>query len=150
MFDNAGISQELFNGSKNNNMAVMYSAKMDGVQSWALIEAFRLWFNELFEYDTSLKNFMLCICDSTIFDKEDKIKLCASNLAIYESRLKYLALLGYSPLVAFNILIQEELMGIDDMMICKMTSHTASSSDTGRPKNKDNEDVALDVPQEDN
>lgn len=150
MFDNAGISQELFNGSKNNNMAVMYSAKMDGVQSWALIEAFRLWFNELFEYDTSLKNFMLCICDSTIFDKEDKIKLCASNLAIYESRLKYLALLGYSPLVAFNILIQEELMGIDDMMICKLTSHTASSDDVGRPQNKDNEDVALDVPQEDN
>ena len=150
MFDNAGISQELFNGSKNNNMAVMYSSKMDGVVSWSLIETFVLWFNELFEYDTSLKNFMLCMCDSTIFDKEDKIKLCSSNLAIYESRLKYLALLGYSPLTAFNILRQEELMQLDDLMTCKLTSHTASSSDVGRPENKDNEDVELDVPLADN
>ena len=63
------------------------------------------------------------------------------NLAVYGSKKKYLALQGYTPLEALNILLNEEMLGIEEKMLPMQTSHTLSSEDEkGRPSNEDNPD----------
>lgn len=144
MYNNAGINSELFNASRSNNMAVIYGSKVDSMSTWALIEGFKLWFNELFSYNTVLKNFQLVFCDNTIFDKDDKLQQQISNLATYNSRLRVLALYGNSPKESFELLLQEDLMDLDSLMPVMANAHTMNTSeDVGRPANKDNPDTPL-------
>lgn len=141
MYNNAGINSELFNGSRSNNMAVIYSSKVDATVTWGLIENFKLWFNELFSNNTILKNFKLIFCDNTIFDKEDKLQQQINNLATYNSRLRVLALYGNTPKESFELLMQEDLMDLDSLMPVMANAHTMNTTeDVGRPSNAEDED----------
>lgn len=62
------------------------------------------------------------------------------NLAVYGSKKKYLALQGYTPLEALNIVLNEEMLDIGSKMLPMQTSHTLSSDGVGRPSNSDNPD----------
>jgi len=51
--------------------------------------------------------------------------------------MQLFAYMGYEPWEAYNILKMEDIMDFDELMPALMTSHTASSSDTGRPTVED-------------
>ena len=62
------------------------------------------------------------------------------NLAVYGSKKKYMALQGYTPLEALNLLLNEEMLELNDLMLPMQTSHTLSNEEKGRPSNSDDPD----------
>ncbi|MGL4454135.1 MAG: hypothetical protein ACRDDY_19555, partial [Clostridium sp.] len=143
-YDAAGINDELFNGTKNNNQSVIFSQILDSLLPLDLIEQFRLFFNEVFKTNSALKNFELVYVDSTRFNKDEKIKLAIGNAGMYNSKLVLMAYQGHEPHQVYNILKQEELMGLSDLMKPMESAHTSSGKDNGRPNA--NEDDSTKAP----
>lgn len=142
-YDAAGINDELFNGTKNNNQSVIFSQILDSLLPLDLIEQFRLFFNEVFKTNSALKNFELVYVDSTRFNKDEKIKLAVGNAGMYNSKLALMAYQGLEPHQSYNVLKQEELMGLSDLMKPMESAHTSSGKDNGRPSaNKDDSNKA--------
>ena len=102
---------------------------------------FEVFWNNYMENDKILKNYILYFIDTNRFNKADNIKLAISSIALWDSRLKYLATLGLEPYEALCILNQEKLMGIDELMPAMLSSHTATSEDLnqGRPSASESE-----------
>lgn len=139
-YDSAGINDELFNGSKSNNQSVIYSQITDSLLPLTLLEQFRLFLNEDFKHNTSLKNFELCFINSTRYNYSEIEKQMMSNVTTYNSKLQLLAAQHHDPHQAYNILKQEELMGLNDLMRPMITSHTATSGEVSNGRPKANED----------
>lgn len=137
VFDNAAINDDIFSGTKSNNQAIIYGADVDSLLSFNLLQRFKMWLNYDFKHNSVLKNFEVAFVDSTIMNKDSKIKMAMSNVATWNSRVQLYAYMGYEPWEAYNILKMEEMMNFDEMMPALMTSHTASSSDVGRPTVED-------------
>ena len=140
-YDDAGISSEIFNGSRSNNLSVQYGQILDSILPLKLLQMFEVFWNNYMENDKILKNYILYFIDNNRFNKADNIKLAVSSIALWDSRLKYLATLGLEPYEALCILNQEKLMGIDEFMPPMLSSHTATSEDLdqGRPSASESE-----------
>ena len=102
---------------------------------------FASWINTILKNTSKTKNWKVVFCNSTEYNQLNMVKNERENLAVYGSKKKYLALQGYTPLEALNILLNEEMLGIEEKMLPMQTSHTLSSEDEkGRPSNEDNPD----------
>lgn len=142
-YDDAGISSEIFNGSRSNNLSVQYGQILDSILPLKLLQMFEVFWNNYMQNDKILKNYHLYFIDNNRFNKENNIKLSISAIALWDSRLKYFATLGLEPYEALCIINQEKLMNIDDFMPPMLSSHTATSEDLdqGRP-NADETDTS--------
>ncbi|WP_297136144.1 hypothetical protein [Terrisporobacter sp.] len=150
IFDNAAINDDIFSGTKSNNQAIIYGANVDSLLAFNLLQKFKMWLNFDFKKNNSLKNFEVVFVDSTIMDKDSKIKMAVNNITTWNSRMQLFAYMGYEPWEAYNILKMEEIMNFDELMPALMTSHTASSSDVGRTTVADDPDKSGNVGQAQN
>lgn len=141
-YDDAGVSSEIFNGSRSNNLSVQYGQIIDSILPLKLLQMFEIFWNNYMKNDDILKNYHLYFIDNNRFNKSDNIKLSISAIALWDSRLKYFATLGLEPYEALCIINQEKLMNIDDFLPPMMSSHTASSSDMeqGHPTAEESND----------
>lgn len=141
-YDDAGVSSEIFNGSRSNNLSVQYGQIIDSVLPLKLLQMFEIFWNNYMKYDDILKYYNLYFIDNNRFNKSDNIKLSISAIALWDSRLKYFATLGLEPYEALCIINQEKLMNIDEYLPSMMSSHTASSSDMeqGHPTAEESND----------
>lgn len=137
IFDNAAINDDIFSGTKSNNQAIIYGANIDSLLAFNLLQRFKMWLNFDFKKNSALRNFEVVFVDSTIMDKDSKVKMAISNSATWNSRMQLFAYMGYEPWEAYNILKMEEMMNFDVLMPSMMTSHTASKGDNGRPTVED-------------
>lgn len=137
VYDNTGINDDLFSGSKSNNQAIIYGANVDSLLALNLLEQIKIYLNQDFKTVDELKNFKIIFVDSTIMNKDEKIRNAVSNSATWNSRLQMFAYMGLEPKELFDVLNTEDLIDIDDRLRPLMTSHTAKSSDNGRPKASD-------------
>lgn len=135
LFNGSGVDSSLFNSdNKTTAQAIIYSGCIDSLLAKNLLDRIKIWLNYDFSKNSVLKNFRIVFCDSTVYDKDAKISAMASRLTTWASRLEYMALQGYTPLEAINILQVESQVDFDPMMSPLMTSHTATGSETaGRP-----------------
>ena len=92
-----------------------------------------------------MKNFKIEFCDSTYYNKDSKAQNAINQATTWTSKLAMLALQGYTPLDAYNILKMEDLMKFEDFMSPLANSHTMTGEEVkengdkgGRP-NKANE-----------
>ena len=143
IYDASGFNDDLFNGSKSSNEAIAMGAVVDTLLPLKIQGMFASWLNSILKSTNKTKNWKVVFCNSTEYNQVNMVKNERENLAVYGSKKKYLALQGYSPLEALNILLNEEMLGIDEKMLPMQTSHTLSGDDKkGRPSNDDNPDSA--------
>lgn len=138
VYDTAGIDSNLFNGdNRSSTQSVIYGTIVDSLVPLNLLDRIKIWLNYAFSKNSALKNFRLCFCDTTKFNKEEKIGASCNRLTTWASKLEYLGLCGYSPLEALNILQIESILDFSNLMMPLMNSHTMSGTDIqgegGRP-----------------
>ena len=138
VYDTAGIDSNLFNGdNRSSTQSVIYGTIVDSLVPLNLLDRIKIWLNYVFSKNSSLKNFQLYFCDTTKFNKEEKIQSSCNRLTTWTSKLEHLGICGYSPLEALNILQIESILDFGTLMSPLANSHTMSGSDIdntgGRP-----------------
>lgn len=138
VYDTAGIDSNLFNGdNRSSTQSVIYGTIVDSLVPLNLLDRIKIWLNYVFSKNSALKNFRLCFCDTTKFNKEEKVQSSCNRLTTWTSKLEHLAICGYSPLEALNILQIESILDFGSLMSPLMNSHTMSGTDVentgGRP-----------------
>lgn len=138
VYDTAGIDSNLFNGdNRSSTQSVIYGTIVDSLMPLNLLDRIKIWLNYAFSKNSALKNFRLCFCDTTKFNKEERIQSSCNRLTTWASKLEYLGLCGYSPLEALNILQIESILDFGSLMSPLANSHTMSGADVentgGRP-----------------
>lgn len=138
VYDTAGIDSNLFNGdNRSSTQSVIYGTIVDSLMPLNLLDRIKIWLNYAFSKNSALKNFQLCFCDTTKFNKEERIQSSCNRLTTWASKLEYLGLCGYSPLEALNILQIESILDFGTLMSPLLNSHVMSGTDVqdngGRP-----------------
>lgn len=138
VYDTAGIDSNLFNGdNRSSTQSVIYGTIVDSLVPLNLLDRIKIWLNYVFSKNSSLKNFQLYFCDTTKFNKEEKIQSSCNRLTTWTSKLEHLGICGYSPLEALNILQIESILDFGTLMSPLANSHTMSGADIentgGRP-----------------
>lgn len=138
VYDTAGIDSNLFNGdNRSSTQSVIYGTIVDSLVPLNLLDRIKIWLNYVFSKNSSLKNFQLYFCDTTKFNKEEKIQSSCNRLTTWTSKLEHLGICGYSPLEALNILQIESILDFGTLMSPLANSHTMSGIDVentgGRP-----------------
>lgn len=138
IYDNAGISDDLFNGNSRTNEATILSAIIDSLVPIEIQGYLQDFFN--YELNKSAKKgkWKVQFVHTTFYNRQKEIQLERENLAIYGSKKKYLATQGFTPIQVANLLYVEDLMDMEEFMKPMQTSHTISTK--GRPRNSDNPD----------
>lgn len=132
VYDTAGIDSNLFNGdNRSSTQSVIYGTIVDSLVPLNLLDRIKIWLNYVFSKNSSLKNFQLYFCDTTKFNKEEKIQSSCNRLTTWTSKLEHLGICGYSPLEALNILQIESILDFGTLMSPLANSHTMSGTDIG-------------------
>ncbi len=140
IYDATGFNDDLFNGSKSSNEAIAMGSVVDTLLPIKIQTMLASWLNSVLKKNNKYKNWKVVFCDSTEYNYMNMVKNERENLAVYGSKKKYLALQGYTPLEALNLLLNEEMLGLNDLMLPMQTSHTLSNDGKGRPSNSDDPD----------
>lgn len=132
VYDTAGIDSNLFNGdNRSSTQSVIYGTIVDSLMPLNLLDRIKIWLNYVFSKNSSLKNFQLYFCDTTKFNKEEKIQSSCNRLTTWTSKLEHLGICGYSPLEALNILQIESILDFNSLMTPLANSHTMNGSEIG-------------------
>lgn len=155
VYDTAGIDSNLFNGdNRSSTQSVIYGTIVDSLVPLNLLDRIKIWLNYVFSKNSSLKNFQLYFCDTTKFNKEEKIQSSCNRLTTWTSKLEHLGICGYSPLEALNILQIESILDFGTLMSPLMNSHTMSGTDVentgGRPSASEESGNPNKAPEADN
>jgi hypothetical protein len=137
VYDNAGISDDLFNGNSKTNESTILSSIIDTLVPIEIQGFLEKWFNYELRQKFKKGGWRVKFIETSYYNKQKAIQSERENLAIYGSKKKYLATQGFSPLEALNILHNESLLDLEEYMQPMLTSHTISG-DGGRPSNTDN------------
>lgn len=135
IYDNAGIASELFNGDSKTKEAIILSSIVDTLVPIKIQNEVEKYLN--FELSKKFKKggWKVSFLPTTYYSRPNDIKLEKENLTLYGSKKKYLAVQGFTPLQALNILYAEDLLSLNEFMKPMQTSHTISSK--GRPSDSD-------------
>lgn len=135
IYDNAGISNDLFNGNAKTNESTILSSIIDTLVPIEIQGYLEKYYN--YELAKAFKkgNWKIQFVPTSYYNRQKEIKTERENLAVYGSKKKYLAVQGFTPLQVLNILYAEDLMGIEEFMKPMATAHTLSSK--GRPSTAD-------------
>lgn len=136
VYDNAGISDDLFNGNSKTNESTILSSIIDTLVPIEIQGLLEKWFNYELRQKFKKGGWRVRFIETSYYNKQKAIQTERENLAVYGSKKKYLATQGFSPLEALNILHSESLLDLEEYMNPMLTSHTISSG--GRPSNADN------------
>lgn len=141
VYDNAGISDDLFNGNAKTKEAIMLSSIIDTLVPIEIQGLVEKWLNYELRQKFKKGGWKVKFLETSHYNKQNAIKTERENLAIYGSKKKYLATQGFSPLESLNILYSESILDLEEYMTPMLTSHTISSDKAGRPEgtNKDEE-----------
>lgn len=137
VFGSAGINAELFNGKKNTKEAIVAGIVEDSILPFKIQSMVANWINyELSKNKKKGVQYKIKFIDSTIFNKDAKVKSCREDMAYGGSRLEFIATKGYEPNEGISLLKMENMLGLDEILVPQKSAHTLSSKDqAGRPKN---------------
>lgn len=139
LYNDAGISQELFNGSSSGT-AVKFSVENDSGFVYGIYRQFERWMNryiKLNKFNNSKFKFKFYLLDATVFNRDDVSKrykeACTLGAPVID---KWLASLDMTPstVIGSNI-IHNEIFGYYDWFRPLTTSYNATTEEQegGRP-----------------
>ncbi|MCP3925550.1 MAG: hypothetical protein GY714_23520 [Desulfobacterales bacterium] len=142
LWNTSGFNQNLFNGDKSTGEAIKKSIITDEQLMYEFLKMFENYFND----ELKLKKWKVRILEVTNFNRDDKIKQARENLAYGGNRMEWIALNGETPYEFIKRAKFEQLIGIDNFLPIKLTSHTANGdSQPGAPKsNNPSENTEID------
>lgn len=131
IYDNAGIASELFNGNAKTKESTILSSIVDFLVPLEIQSCVQNYLN--FELSQKFKRgkWKVQFVPTTYSNRQTEIKIERENLTLYGSKKKYLAVLGFTPLEALNIIHAENLLALETEMKPMQTAHTLSGK--GRP-----------------
>lgn len=132
IYDNAGISDDFFNGNSKTKEATILNAVIDTLVPIEIQSQVEKYLN--FELSRKFKRgkWKVKFVQTTFYNRQNEISIERENLAIYGSKKRYLAAQGLEPLEILNVLYSEKVMNLEEYMSPMQTSHTISSK--GRPE----------------
>lgn len=139
IYSSSGINSELMNGSKSSNEAIALGAIIDTLLAFKVLNEIKHWLNIDLKRNAKTKNWKVTFVESTKHNRQQMINDAKSTITTWFGKRMYMALQGYTPLDSINIIKYEDMLGLSDVLKPLMTSHTASSSDSGRPSNSETE-----------
>lgn len=139
IYSSSGINSELMNGSKSSNEAIALGAIIDTLLAFKVLNEIKHWLNIDLKRNAKTKNWKVVFVESTKHNKQQMINDAKSTITTWFGKRMYMALQGYSPLDSINVIKYEDMLGLNDVLKPLMTSHTASSNDSGRPSNSETE-----------
>jgi hypothetical protein len=147
LYSSAGVNDEVFNGDKSSNDAILLSAMADTMLAKKVIRMFEIWINQELLDNRQTNNWKVKILTTTEKDRETELQALTTRLTTYASKKMYLAMQGFSPLDAINVVKYENMLDIGEEMKPMLTSHTLSGDEVeegdkgGRPSNEENPDT---------
>lgn len=128
IWNSSGISDMVFGNQKASGEALKRSIISD--ETWIL--PFVLMFESYINKKISNTKFQISFLETTYYNREEIVKTMKDSLSFGGSRTQFLAATGLEPLHILNIFkFEQDVLGIDDMLIPKPTSHTMSGSESG-------------------
>lgn len=139
VYNSAGITQELFNGSSSAT-AVSYSVENDSGFIYGLYRQFERWINRFIKirkYNKSAFKFFFYLLDMTIFNRKDVTDRYKESLATGTTVIdKYLASLDMTPSrMLGSYIVHESIFDFRNHFIPLQSAYNSSSnsSNNGRP-----------------
>jgi hypothetical protein len=139
VYNSAGITKELFNGSSSAS-AVGYSIENDSGFIYGLYRQFERWVNRLIKdrkYNKPAFKFMFYLLDITIFNRKDVIAMYKDSIALGSTIIdKYMAALNMTPSrMLGSYITHEKIFEFRNHFIPLQTSYNSSTDDNkgGRP-----------------
>jgi hypothetical protein len=139
IYNSAGTSQELFNGSSSGT-AVTFSVENDSAYIYNIYRQLERWINrciKLGKFNTSKYKFHFYLLDTTIFNRDNVSKrykeACSLGIAVVD---KWLASLDMTPsrMLGSNIL-HKNIFDFENNLIHLTSSFNSSENTAGRPTN---------------
>lgn len=141
VYSMAGINDEVFNGSKSSNEAIILSNSADSILGRVLLRQIEMMFNCEMKFNSATKNWSLHAMETTDYTKNNERNALLSALSTYAVKHQHLALWGYTPLEAFNVIRFEHMMQMEEYMYPMGTAYTQSGNEGGRPSNSETTDT---------
>ena len=98
-------------------------------------------FNCEMKFNSATKNWSLHAMETTDYTKNNERNAILSALSTYAVKHQHLALWGYTPLEAFNVIRFEHMMQMEEYMYPMGTAYTQSGNEGGRPSNSETTDT---------
>lgn len=144
VYSAAGLPQQLFNSEQNSaagiNKAIMVAEQI----SFAMLRQIERWVNRRLERVKGQYKFHIKFLDITEFNKSEvQDSLHKATTSALPLVIEYAASLGMSPLDLHNkAILENEVLGLHDMLRPLATSHTQSKSDEAGRGKKDDANVS--------
>ena len=140
IYNSAGITKELFNGSSSGT-AVTFSIENDSGFVYGLYRQFERWINRYIKtkrYNKPAFKFSFYLVDVTIFNRDSVITRYKDAIALGVTVIdKYLATLDMTPSRTMgSYAVHESVFDFRNHFIPLQTSYNSSDEEGGRPTNK--------------
>lgn len=141
IYDSAGVSRELFNGSSSGT-AVSLSVENDSGIVYSIYRQFERWINrwiKIRKYNKSTYKFLFYLLDVTIFNKDAVSKRYKDAVSLGATVIdKYMASIDMTPSrILGSYITHKDIFNFNENFIPLQTSYNSSgvNVDTGRPTN---------------
>lgn len=141
IFSDAGVPQQLFNSATNTAVGINKSIIIAEQIVFAMLRQVERWINQRLEKESGQYKFHIKFLDITSFnEKEKQDQLHKASTSSMPMVTEYAASLGMSPLDLYNkAVLENDILGLHDMLRPLASSHTQSNDGAGRPKSNDGE-----------
>lgn len=142
VYDSAGITKELFNGSSSAT-AVTFSVENDSGIIYGVYRQFERWINryiKIRKYNKTSYKFSFSLLDATVFNRDVVSKRYKDAISIGATVIdKYMASLGITPSVTMGSFITNNIIfDFHNNFMPLATTYTTSGDDVGgRPTNEE-------------
>lgn len=143
LYVDSGVPQQIFNSGNNTSTGLAKSIITDEQIAFGVLRQIERWVNRRLSKNTGAYKFHLKFLDMTVFNRKDVqdalLKAAQSSMPVIN---EYAASLGMSPMDLYNkAILENDVLGLHDMLRPLMSSHTQSSKDSegGRDKVADDE-----------
>ena len=147
VYSNIGVNSNLFNGDQSSNQAILSSIKCDEI----FVKPLNQIFENVLKYELKNKKknsiWNVKMVGTTEYSLEAECSRALQGaMSGVGSKMKLMAINGYSPLESLNTLAFEDEHNIDALFIPLASSYTMSNKeDKGRPKNSENPNTSKGV-----
>ena len=142
---NAGLPPNIFSPNNKTASGIKYAVQYLEQMSYAPLRQVERWLNRKLKRQSGRFKFKVRMIDVTHYSKDEKFQLYlnASQYG-FATRQEVGATLDMSPLDTYNkIRLEQDILGLDEMMVPLASSHTQSKGDSeskgGREKKDDQE-----------
>lgn len=143
IFDASGTTEELFNGSSSAT-AVTFSVENLSGYIYSIYRQFERWINryvkQIKKYNSNKYKFKFYLLDSTIFNRDEVSRrykdACSLGLNVVD---KWLSSIGMTPsTILGSYILHKNVFDFENNLTLLSSTYNSTSSDTGRPTNREN------------